>query len=243
MSTPFQFSLTSHRWWTTVSKLAVDNASELCSDPFCLSCSLCIQHWSPRGPTLQDDPVKSAAFLTHLRDRAISMVCFCREGNVIFCCHGSEDPPVSHLPQHTHFNSSSTGRSRPPSPPEVNEEFSMCVPSPPQDLDHRHGLWQHCGIQHWFQSVAPRASEQVLSKKKKKSLRLTGGSAGWKTRVVVSCPSINMFRWARGNLRWDGFCFVFFPLLDFTPSTSKTRQVCEARAGTGDRWQKPNVAV
>lgn len=33
------------------------------------SCSLCIESWSPGGATVQDDPVKSAAFPTYLRER------------------------------------------------------------------------------------------------------------------------------------------------------------------------------
>lgn len=32
----------------------------------------------------------------------------------------------------------------------------------PQDFDHWHGVWQHCGIQHRLQPLALRTPEQVL---------------------------------------------------------------------------------
>lgn len=70
------------------------------------------------------------------------MVCFCREGD--FTAAALMTSCVSFTTTHIFF---------------------FFVPFPPQDLDHGHGLRKHRGIQHWFQSVAPGASEQVLSRR------------------------------------------------------------------------------
>lgn len=133
--------------------------------------------------------------------------------NLIFYCCSSDDL-LCFIYHNTHFNKSFMHQSLPLSPPEVIEELSLefwiFVPFPQQDLDHRHGLRKHCGIQHWFQSVAPRASEQVLSRRASdKCLSHTGGPVGWKTSMAVMCFFINMFRWSVVNLPWDIFyCWI-----------------------------------